>query len=153
MWFSHPATKKCWTAAVRPQSCLTQVTAHFLFLLLWSVFSGAPCYRSFFLYWMEYRGERGTERYEIGGKTEKKKKEEKKQRGSTYVKTAQRRSEKQRKQSAHVHEADGVSVRERGREGGWLRVRWERRYFSVLLRERGREMESGGRDLLFMCVR
>lgn len=48
----------------------------------------------------------------------KKKKEDETRRGSTYVKTAQRRSEKRGKQSAHVHEADGVSVRERGREGG-----------------------------------
>lgn len=40
--------QKCWATAVRPQSSLTQVTAHFLFLLLWSVFfAGAPCYRSF----------------------------------------------------------------------------------------------------------
>lgn len=45
-------------------------------------------------------------RYGIVGKTEKRKK----QRGKAYVKTAQRRSERQRKQPAHVHEADGVSL-------------------------------------------
>lgn len=74
------------------------------------------------------------------------------ERESTYVKTAQRCSERQGRQPAHVHEADGVSVWGRRREGGWWGVRWERRYFSVLLRERERDREWG-RDLLFMCVR
>lgn len=41
---------------------------------------------------------------------DRKKKEAEKQGGSAYVKTAQRRSERQRKQPAHVHEADGVNV-------------------------------------------
>lgn len=67
--------------------------------------------------------------------------------------SAQRRSERQRQQPAHVRGADGESVWEWRREG-WWGVRWERRYFSE--RGRGRETERGGgreRDLLFMCLR
>ena len=151
MWFSQ--WPKVLNHSFRPQFSLTQVTAHFLFLLLWSIFF--RCYRSFSCPGGETERERYMERVWDCWR-DRKKREAENQRGSTtYVKTAQRRSERQRKQPAHVHEADGVSVwgRRRG-EGGWWRVRWERRYFSApSQRERERETESGGGDLLFMCVR
>lgn len=62
-------------------------------------------------------GYRGMERGMGLVEGQKKRKVAEKQRGSTYVRTAQRRSERERKQPAHVQEADGVRVREGRREG------------------------------------
>lgn len=65
----------CGAKVIQPRSSLTPVTAHFLFLLLWSVFfAGAPCYCSFSCCTGQNSElQRYGERYGIGGGTEKRK--------------------------------------------------------------------------------
>lgn len=102
----------CGAKVVQPRSSLTPVTAHFLFpvivvsLLCWC----SLLLLLFLLYRAEQWAAAEVWREVWDWWKDREKKVAENQRGSTYVKTAQRHSERQRKQPAHVREADGVSV-------------------------------------------
>lgn len=79
---------------------------------------------------------------------ERQKKREK-QRGSAYVKAAQRRSQSHRKQPAHVHEADGVRECVREKEGRENKV-GEALLLSLSQKERERR-RVGEKFIIHVC--